>query len=183
MRLGVRLALAVWFCAAHVQGASNAPAAPHVANFHQVNDRLFRGGQPSPQGLQELGAIGIKRVIDLREPGAATEFEKVQLKKLGIAYINVPFREFSAPTNDQIQAVLKLLANTDTPTFIHCRRGKDRTGTAVACYRIQHDGWDNERALREAKMYGMSSFERSMQHYVLHFTPTKVPGLLPALSR
>ena len=29
------------------------------------------------------------------------------------------------------------------PIFVHCRRGKDRTGTVIACYRIQHDGWAN----------------------------------------
>jgi protein tyrosine/serine phosphatase len=148
-----------------------------------VNERLFRGAQPSTQGLQELGALGIKRVIDLREHGAATAFEEGQLKKLGISYINIPFGQFSAPSNDQIQAVLKLLTGGDVPTFIHCRRGKDRTGTAVACYRVQHDGWDNERALREAKSYGMSSLERAMQHYILHFTPTVKPGLLPVLPQ
>ncbi len=179
---GVRLAFAVWLCVAHSVAAPNSAIAPDITNFHKVTENLFRGAQPSPQGLQELGAIGIKRVVDLRERGAATAFEEAQLKKLGIAYVNIPIGEFSPPTNDQIQAILKLIATPDMPTFIHCRRGKDRTGTVIACYRIQHDGWDNERALREARMYGMSSFERSMQHFVLHFTPSKVPGLLPALS-
>jgi protein tyrosine/serine phosphatase len=157
-------------------------SAPDIRNFHQVNEHLFRGGQPSPLGLEELGAIGVKRVIDLREHGQATTFEEEQLKKLGITYINIPFAEFSAPSDNQIQAVLKLLASAETPTFIHCRRGKDRTGTAIACYRVQHDGWDNERALREAKTYGMSSFERAMQHYILHFTPSLTPQILPAVN-
>jgi len=133
--------------------------------------------------LQELGALGIKRVIDLREPGAPTKFEEEQLKKLGIKYINIPFAEFGAPSNDQVQSVLKLLGDADTPTFVHCRRGKDRTGTVIACYRVQHDGWENQKALSEAKSYGMSSLERAMQHYVLHFTPTKVPQALAALPR
>jgi protein tyrosine/serine phosphatase len=146
-----------------------------------VNEFLFRGAQPSPLGLQELGALGIKRVIDLREPGSATTFEEEQLKKLGIKYVNIPFPELSAPSDDQIQAVLKLLTSGDVPTFIHCRRGKDRTGTVVACYRMQHDRWNKQRALREARSYGMSSFERGMQHYILHFTPPKAPEVLPVL--
>lgn len=162
--------------------APNPGTAPDVRNFHQVNEHLFRGGQPSPLGLQELGALGVKRVIDLREQGTSTAFEEEQLKKLGIKYVNIPFPELSAPSDDQIQAVLKLLANGEISTFIHCRRGKDRTGTVVACYRIQHDGWDNQRALREARTYGMSSFERGMQHYILHFTPAKPTELVPVLS-
>lgn len=164
-----------------VCAAADATAAPDIRNFHQVDEHVFRGAQPSTLGLRELGALGIKQVIDLREPGAATTFEKEQAKKLGISYINVPFRELSAPTNDQVQTVIKLLTSKDVPTFIHCRRGKDRTGTVIACYRMQHDGWDNQRALREARMYGMSSFERGMQQYILHFNPVKRPYLIPVL--
>jgi len=161
--------------------APNADTAPQIGNFHQVREHLFRGAQPSPLGLKDLAALGIKRVIDLREPGPGTKSEEEQLKKLGLKYINIPFRELSAPSNDQIEAVLTLLGDGEIPTFIHCRRGKDRTGTAIACYRVQHDGWDNQRALREAKSYGMSSLERGMQHYILHFTPTKTLGAFPAL--
>jgi len=171
----------LFICFADVCSASGPVAAPDIKNFHQVNEHVFRGAEPSTLGLQELGALGIKRVIDLREHGPSTAFEEEQLKKLGISYINIPFRQFSAPSNGEIQAVLKLLTTGEVPTFIHCRRGKDRTGTAIACYRIQHDGWDNERALREAKSYGISSFERGMQHYILHFTPTLTPELLPVV--
>ncbi|MFL6446797.1 MAG: fused DSP-PTPase phosphatase/NAD kinase-like protein [Bryobacteraceae bacterium] len=175
----LRLAFLICLCIGQLCAASNPGTAPDINNFHQVNDHVFRGAQPSPLGLEQVGALGIKRVIDLREPGSSTAFEQKQLKKLGISYINIPFRHFSAPSDDQIEAVLKLLASAETPTFIHCRRGKDRTGTAIACYRIQHDGWENERALREAKSYGMSSFERAMQQYILHFTPRVTPQLLP----
>jgi len=159
------------------------PAARGIRNFHQVDEHVYRGAQPSSVGLQELGALGIKQVIDLRQPGPATKFEEQQVEKLGIRYINVPFPELSAPSDDQIRTVLHFLRSTDVTTFVHCRRGKDRTGTVIACYRMQHAGWDNQRALREARRYGISSFERGMQHYILHFTPVKTPELVPVLPR
>ena len=41
----------------------------------------------------------------------------------------------------------------------------------VAVYRISHDGWENKKALNEAKSYGMSMFERAIQHYVMDYKP------------
>jgi tyrosine-protein phosphatase SIW14 len=181
--VGVGVALGVCLCFGQAAPTPERAAAREVRNFHQVDEHIFRGAQPTPLGLQELGALGIRQVIDLREPGPATTFEKEQAKKLGIKYLNVPLPELSAPSNEQIQTVLKLLAGKDVPTFIHCRRGKDRTGTVIACYRMQHYGWENRKALREAKLNGLSSFERGMQHYILHFTPEKMPELVPVLTR
>src|SRR5437868_11954644 len=115
-------------------------AAIHVRNFDRVNEHLFRGGEPSLVGLQELGAMGVKIDIDLRGAGEGTEVEKQAAEKLGMKYVNVPLGQFSAPTNEQMERVLSLLLRNDSETiFVHCRRGKDRTGTVIACYRIQHD--------------------------------------------
>jgi tyrosine-protein phosphatase SIW14 len=164
-------------CASFWAAAASLPPVAHVPNFSQVDSHLYRGGQPTPVGIQELGAMGIKLIIDLRESGQRAEFENELAKKLGIKYVNIPFAELSAPSNQQISTVLSLIQHESGPIFVHCWRGKDRTGTVVACYRIQHDGWDNQRALAEAKEHGMSYFERGMRSYVLHFTPVSVAEL------
>jgi protein tyrosine/serine phosphatase len=52
---------------------------------------------------------------------------------------------------------------------VHCLRGADRTGTVIACYRIAHDQWPNQKALDEALTFGMSWTERGMRNYVLHY--------------
>jgi tyrosine-protein phosphatase SIW14 len=153
--------------------AAEVPApAVQVRNFAVVNSRLFRGGEPSAVGLTELRAAGVQVDIDLRESSAATEFEKKAAERLGIKYVNMPLRAFGPPSPADMHRVLNLLAQQQSQTiFVHCRRGKDRTGTVIACYRIQHDGWDGERALREARSLGMSSTERGMKAFILHFTP------------
>lgn len=155
--------------------AGNNPA-EHVRNFDRVNDHLFRGGEPSLVGLQELGAMGVKIDLDLRESGEGTEAEKRGTEKLAMKYINVPLSAFSAPSKEQMERVLSIILSSSGTVFVHCRRGKDRTGTVVACYRIQHDGWDNRHALAEAKQHGMSFAERGMRVYILHFTPLTLPG-------
>jgi tyrosine-protein phosphatase SIW14 len=155
-------------CAGGIWAAQN--PAIHVRNFGRVNQYVYRGGEPSLLGLQELGAMGVKIDLDLREPGGSTAFERKQAEKLGMKFINVPLSAFSAPTNAQMKTVLSLLLrDTADPIFIHCLRGKDRTGTVIACYRIQHDGWSNSAALDEARRFGMSFAERRMLSYIAHF--------------
>lgn len=168
-------------CLVPLTFAADNPAAEHVRNFEQVNDRLFRGGQPDQRALEELAARHVALVIDLRERGEQTNVEQEMVEALKMKYLNIPFHNFGAPTDDQVRRVLWFLVNGDAQKiFLHCWRGKDRTGTVIACYRIQHDGWDNRKALAEAHKYGMSFTERGMHSYILHFSPMNLPVLAPA---
>ena len=159
-----------WVAARYAE--AQLPPAEHVRNFAKVSDFVYRGGEPSSVGIEELGAMGIKIVIDLREPSHTTELERQQVEKLGMKYVNVPMKELSAPTTVEVNRVLAFLLRSDSgPVFVHCHRGKDRTGTVIACYRIQHDGWTNERAQSEASEYGMSRLERGMRSFIARFKP------------
>jgi protein tyrosine/serine phosphatase len=162
-------------------GLANAAEAPlHVRNFSKVNENLFRGGEPSEEGFRELKALGVSMIIDLRETGPGRQKEEQEVEHLGIKYANVPMPRVSAPSHAEIEQALSLiLRGQAAKIYIHCLRGKDRTGTVIACYRIQHDGWQNQRALEEAKEFGMSRLERAMQSFILRFTPLSLPALMP----
>ena len=85
-------------------------------------------------------------------------------------YVSVPLSDIHAPSGADIAKLLALIDDASAgPVFIHCRLGKDRTGTVCACYRIAHDRWDNAKALSEARSFGMSWLEQGMQRYVLHY--------------
>lgn len=151
-------------------GASLAADVQGVGNFHQVNDHLYRGAQPSDEGFRNLAKMGIKTVIDLREAGSRVTSERAVVEKAGMRYISIPFDGFNAPSDKQVAQVLGLFDDSASgPVFVHCRRGADRTGTVVACYRVVHDHWKNQDALVEAKSNGMSWMERGMQGYVLKY--------------
>ncbi len=169
------------FAVAFARAGTSPP--PHVHDFGQVNAHLFRGAEPSRPGLRELELRGVKLVIDLRESGEATVREREEATSLGMQYVNVPMPAWAAPTRDQVQNVLSLLIqHPREDIFVHCRRGKDRTGTVIACYRIQHDGWTNSRALEEANGYGMSRLQRAMRSFVRHFSPLSAPALPPVAA-
>src|SRR5262249_7139263 len=98
--------------------------------------------------------------------------EKV-VKSLNMRYIAVPM--VNCPSPEQATKVLAIMNDESAgPVFIHCKRGADRTGTLVACYRISHDSWDNEKALKEARSHGMHWFEWAMFKFVRAFQPTAV---------
>lgn len=144
-----------------------------VPNFHQINDHVYRGAQPTDLGFQSLAKLGVKTVIDLREVSDRSAHERNSVEAAGMRYVSIPFRGMSAPSPADVAKVLALFDDqTAGPVFVHCRRGADRTGTVVACYRISHDGWNNARALKEAKQDGMSWTEMAMQHYVMRYQPT-----------
>lgn len=151
--------------------------APGVPNFHEVNGHVFRGGQPVDAGWNSLAHLGIKLVVDLRpaseHPIAA---EQRAVEAAGMKYVNVPMRGLGAPLADVVSKVLALmLTERNGPVFVHCRRGSDRTGTVVACYRILHDHWENQKALEEARSYGMYRLERGMMHFIQNFNPAAMP--------
>ncbi len=143
-----------------------------VPNFQTVNDHIYRGGQPTAEGFKSLAKLGTKTIVDLRGPGERNQAEEKIVESLGMRYVNVPMKGMQAPTDQQMVKLLALLDDPSAaPVFIHCRRGSDRTGTVIACYRITHDHWQNRKALKEAKSYGMNWIEFAMQHYVLNYAP------------
>jgi protein-tyrosine phosphatase len=85
-------------------------------------------------------------------------------------YVGIPMKGMRTPSDEQISGVLALM-NDDTagPVFVHCERGADRTGAVIACYRIQHDHWDSDEALSEARGFGMSWYQTALQRYVGQF--------------
>ncbi len=144
-----------------------------IHNFHRVDDHVLRGAQPGTDGLRALAATGVKTIVDLR-PGEEREAkEKQEAEALGMKYINIPMNGFHAPSTAEVTQTLAVLNDSSAwPVFVHCKYGEDRTGTVVACYRIRHDGWDNQKALSEAKKMGMHIWETGMKKFIAAFPPS-----------
>jgi protein tyrosine phosphatase (PTP) superfamily phosphohydrolase (DUF442 family) len=147
-----------------------------VPNFHQVTDRIFRGGQPDSRAWPELAKLGVKTVIDLRRPGEhSTTAESIAVSTAGMRYVNVPMDGFATPTSTQIAYPLALL-DDDEPVFVHCKLGCDRTGTVIAAYRISRQGWENQKALTEARQKGLHWWENGMRRFIAAYHPAPEAG-------
>jgi protein tyrosine/serine phosphatase len=150
-----------------------------LPNFHKVDDHVYRGAQPTPQGFRNLASLGIRTVVDLRGPEHSEAAEKKIVEEDGMRYVGIPMRGMTSPTDKQISDALKLMNDPASgPVFIHCRRGADRTGAVIACYRISHDHWDTARAQDEANNFGMNFFELAIRRYVARYD-RKPAGEIP----
>ena len=154
-----------------------------VPNFHQVNEHVYRGGQPSDEGWTGLAQLGVKTVIDLRlEDEHPTNLEAQAVQAAGMRYVNIPMHGVVAPSDEQMARALALL-DSASPVFVHCKRGADRTGAVIACYRMAHDRWDSQRALIEGKSHGMSWLQFGIKNYVMNFqAPVERVATAPELQ-
>jgi protein tyrosine/serine phosphatase len=144
---------------------------PGLPNFHQVNEHVFRSGQPANGSWQGLANLGVTTVIDLRRPDEhSTVAEEQAVTAAGMKYVNVPMKGVVAPPPDQMAKILALLDSPEK-VLIHCHRGADRTGAVIACYRIEHDRWQPQQALNEAKAFGMRWTQVGLKRFVMSFQP------------
>lgn len=150
-------------------GPRGMPAQEGITNFGKVKEGLYRGAEPGTVGITNLVRLRIKTIIDLRLPGKAGKEEAATARANGIVYTNIPMSGIARPKDEQVRKVLGLIEGLPSPIFVHCEYGCDRTGTIIACYRIQRDRWSNEAALREAERYGLSKLERGMRRYIEAF--------------
>ena len=59
------------------------PSVPGIGNFHQVDNHVYRGAQPTDAGFEYLAKIGVKTVVDLREDNQRTHVEQQEVTGLG----------------------------------------------------------------------------------------------------
>jgi protein tyrosine/serine phosphatase len=117
-----------------------------LPNLYRVSEGLYRGAQPSKkEGFESLAEIGIKTVVNLR--GGHDEAKVVHAH--GLDYVYIPMRAWSFDEEDVIRFLQVATLPANQPVFVHCRRGADRTGMAVAVYRVVVEHWSREDALAE----------------------------------
>ena len=158
-RLALSLLLAAMFCtacAAEAPPVEDDPRAslwaepipnhPGLSNLYRVTEGLYRGAQPSKaDGYASLAGMGIKTVINLR----GGHDEKDLCRRHGLDYVYIPMRAWSFEEQDVIRFLQVASRTENQPVFVHCRRGADRAGMAVAAYRVVVEGWSREDALFE----------------------------------
>jgi protein tyrosine phosphatase (PTP) superfamily phosphohydrolase (DUF442 family) len=143
-----------------------------VTNFGKVTEHYFRGGELTTRGIENLAALGVRKIIDLRDDAEPEIAETC--KRLGITYLNLPMSQHETPDKATIDSVLQHLNDTRTKTYVHCSGGKHRAGTIGALYRMKVQGWAPERAWNEQQSYGFGPPEEHPDLFLFAYGNTPV---------
>jgi len=136
--------------------AAGGRVAVEIENFGKVNDHFYRGAQPKGRNYEQLAALGIKTIVDLRED--VRDDAQSAAERAGMRYINLPMKEKSYPQADVAERFLQIVNDqANWPVFVHCAGGRHRTGVMTAVYRMSVDGWDIDQAYQEMKQYDFST--------------------------
>ena len=120
---------------------------PGIKNFYQVTTNLYRGAQPTAEGMKQLKAMGVRTVINLR----AFHSDKDEVAGTGLKGVRFEAEPWHAEDEDVVR-FLRVMADTNNlPAFVHCQRGADRTGMMCAMYRVVFCGWTRADAIKEMK--------------------------------
>lgn len=183
--MNVRCFLLLLFLALATQ-AEDKPAArellmprkdvPGVGNFAKISDVLYRGEQPTAEGMAELKKMGIKTVVNLRE----FHSDRDELKGTGLQYVHINCKAWH-PEEEDVLAFLKVVTDpANQPVFVHCQHGADRTGMMCASYRIVEQGWPVEDAAKETHNFGFHKIFSDIQKFLLAFKAEEMKKKLEA---
>lgn len=147
--------------------------APAVERFAQVAEGMYRGGAIQEMGqMRDLKGLGVRTVINLQNMGYRSERAEIVneerlAKEAGIRFINLSMTANAAPSPDFARKVLGILTDPAMrPVYIHCKRGRDRTGTMVGAYRLLEEGWSAKQAVQEMESFG---FDRNEYPFFVEF--------------
>jgi protein tyrosine/serine phosphatase len=138
----------------------------HIENFGQMDERVYRGAQPTAEDYKSLKELGINTVIDLRKDNE--NYSKSTVEGLGMKYVHIPMTGWTTK-DSSVADFLKTVNDTSNgKVYIHCAAGKHRTGLVGAVYRLENYGWDYDTAYKEMKNFGYFSglFHRKIKAYV-----------------
>jgi protein tyrosine phosphatase (PTP) superfamily phosphohydrolase (DUF442 family) len=123
---------------------------PGLPNLHKVNDGLYRGAQPTPEGIKELEKLGIKTIVGLR----SNHSDKEILGNANLVFEHIPIQTWHMKEEDVVRFLQIASDKNRQPVFVHCQHGADRTGTMCAAYRMAVDGWTKQQAIAEMTQGG-----------------------------
>jgi uncharacterized protein (TIGR01244 family) len=145
---------------------------PGITNLARLETTVACAGAITPESVPDIKKMGFVAVVNLRqasEPGANVEAEAAAVKAAGLRYFHVPFDGANPDPKVADQFIGAITTKGAEPAFIHCAGG-NRAATMWLIKRLVVDGWDVERATKEATALGQTS--APLRQFALDYAKT-----------
>ncbi len=123
-----------------------------IRQYHQVDDRIATGAQPSPQDFAWLRDQGFSAVVNLNIPSARNYLrdEASLVRAQGMEY--VPFPVDCSKLTPEIYDAFRerMKASGSGRVFVHCAANVKSTALMHA-YRVRELGHDRQASLQETR--------------------------------
>jgi uncharacterized protein (TIGR01244 family) len=142
---------------------------PGITNFSRLETTIACAGATTPAGVAEVKRLGYASIINLRqasEAGADVEGEAAAAKAANITYIHLPFNTASPDPAVVDQFLTAVTAKANQPAFVHCASA-NRASALWMIKRMLADGWDADRAGKEAADLGLTS--AALKNFALEY--------------
>ena len=139
-----------------------------------IDDKPTAGGQPSGEAYANAAANGFRSVMTLRSPqdGVNTLRERLLVENHRMRYFNIPSSN-PWPSVKQIDEFLKTARDpTNHPMLINCAFA-ERVAPYMLIFRIQDEGWTEEKALEETVRLGLPRDD--MRKFARGYLSQRVP--------
>ena len=121
-----------------------------IYNWHRLDDRITTSGQPTEQQLGDIGALGVRHIVNLglHTHEKALPDEAASVARLGMTYIDIPV-DFQNPTDQDFNEFCTVMDELkEVPVHVHCIAN---ARVSAFFYRYRRDvlGMDEARARAE----------------------------------
>lgn len=134
-----------------------------VPNLAQVEEGVWRGGQPTAEGWAYLRSLGVHTSIKLNPVSEGSDDLAIS-NNIAVLYfpISTIQQTLDEPKEETVYGAALSITNG---TFVHCTKGEDRTGLVIGVYQVRVRHWTKEAAFKEMMAHGFHPMLRGLYSF------------------
>jgi len=119
--------------------------------YDRIDNKVILGALPFRNMLDTLKKENVRGIVSMNESYELTLFshDKKGWNQHGIEFLQLPTRDiFETPCQRKLKEGVDFIERTKEGTvYVHCKAGRTRSATLVACYLMQQNRWTPEQAV------------------------------------
>ncbi|XP_076438554.1 phosphatidylglycerophosphatase and protein-tyrosine phosphatase 1-like, partial [Babylonia areolata] len=153
--------------------------------YDRVDQWVVVGGLPIRSVARQLVAEeNVKAVVSLTQDFETRDLtpSEQEWREMGVEQLQVSTVDFTGtPSQDKIRLAVDFIMKhreRNQSVYVHCKAGRTRSVTVVACYLIQAHGWTPEEAVDHVKSKRPHIWlrEKQLKSIAAFFTACRVPS-------